>query len=103
MAVFTTILWYVYVLVQAFLASFLIQPFVLLLLYWLAKAFTREKTPEKPAKKYQFAIIITSHQDTTFIPPIVDSLLKQSYPHFNAYVVADDCDISDLRYDDPRI
>lgn len=103
MTVISSILWYLYIIIQAFLASFLIQPFLLLLLYGLAKAFTRKKKEQPPAKNYQFAIIITSHQDITFIPPIVDSLLKQKYPHFNAYVVTDDCDISSLRYDDPRI
>ena len=103
MTVIFSILWYLYIIVQVFLASFLIQPFLLLLLYALAKLFTRKKEPAQPAKNYQFAIIITSHQDITFIPPIVDSLLKQKYPYFNAYVVTDDCDISSLRFDDSRI
>ena len=54
-------------------------------------------------KNYQFGIIVTAHQETVFIPPIVDSLLKQNYPYFNVYIVADDCDISNLHFDDPRI
>jgi cellulose synthase/poly-beta-1,6-N-acetylglucosamine synthase-like glycosyltransferase len=103
MTAFLTILWYLYLLLQVFLASFLIQPFILLLLYTIAKAFSRRKKETAPQKNYQFAIIITSHQDTTFLRPIVDSLQRQLYPHFNAYVVADDCDISDLHFDDPRI
>ncbi len=103
MTAFLTILWFLYLLLQAFLASFLIQPFVLLLLYAIARVFRRRKKEQPAPKNYQFAIIITSHQDTTFLRPIVDSLQKQAYPHFNAYVVADDCDVSDLRFDDPRI
>lgn len=98
-----TILWVLYIALQVFLASFLIQPIVLLLLYALAKAFSRHRPPPAPGKNYQFAIIITSHQDTTFLRPIVDSLQKQDYPHFNAYVVADDCDTGDLSFNDPRI
>jgi cellulose synthase/poly-beta-1,6-N-acetylglucosamine synthase-like glycosyltransferase len=54
-------------------------------------------------KNYHFGIIVTAHQETIFIPPIVDSLLKQKYPYFDVYVVADDCDISNLHFEDPRI
>jgi len=94
MTAFLTILWYLYLFFQVFLASFLIQP-VILLLQGIDNGAT--------SKNYQFAVIITSHQDTTFLRPIVDSLQRQLYPHFNAYVVADDCDITDLLFDDPRI
>jgi len=103
MTIVYTILWYLYIAFQVFLASFLVQPIVLLVLYALAKAFSRRKDKEPIHKNYQFAIIVTSHQDITFLRPIVDSLQKQNYPHFNAYVVADDCDTSDLSFNDPRI
>ncbi|MBS1604895.1 MAG: hypothetical protein JST42_19680, partial [Bacteroidetes bacterium] len=87
MAILLTILWVIYLLVQAFLASFLIQPAVLFLLYGTAKLF-RAKKPAAPLKKnFQFGIIVTSHQDTTFLKPIVDSLQKQTYGKFNAYLV----------------
>lgn len=103
MAMILTILWVLYLILQAFLASFLIQPFILFLLYGIAKLFRRKKPAAAPLKNYQFGIIVTSHQDTTFLKPIADSLQKQAYGNFNAYLVADDCDISDLHFDDPRI
>jgi len=56
-----------------------------------------------PARDYSFGIIITAYRETDFIPPIVDSLLKQTYPRFNVYIVADDCDSSQLHFTDPRI
>jgi len=34
---------------------------------------------------------------------LVDSLLKQNYPHFYAYVVADDCAGEPLHFNDDRI
>jgi len=43
-----------------------------------------------------FALIITAHEDTDFIPPIIDSILKQSYSKYHAYVVADNCDITNI-------
>jgi glycosyltransferase involved in cell wall biosynthesis len=101
-----TILWTCYIIVQAFLASFLIQPFILLLIYGGRKIFVRKEediyiTPIK--KNYHFGVIITAHREIAFIPPIVDSLLKQTYYNFNVYIVADDCDISTLHFQDPRV
>ena len=106
MHVFFVLLWFIFAILQLFLISFLIQPFLLVLVY-----MTRKKKllqipiyPYSPAvKKYNFGIIVTAHRETAFLPPIIDSLLRQTYPFFNVYVVADDCDISELQFDDPRI
>lgn len=98
---------YLYIALQVLLASFLIQPFVLLLIYYAVGRVMGTRPistpPDTPAKDFGFGIIITAHRETDFIPPIVDSLLKQTYPGFNVYVVADDCDISALHFADPRI
>lgn len=42
-------------------------------------------------RNYNFAVIITLHQDTKFLNPILDALLKQNYSEFGIFVVADDC------------
>src|ERR1700683_5319261 len=100
------VLLYLYLGLQALLASWLIQPFFLLLLHGIGKmiAIRPADTPAgAPEKDYTFGILITAHQQTDFLPPIVDSLLKQTYTRFNVYIVADDCDISDLNFTDPRI
>jgi hypothetical protein len=91
---------------QAFLALYLIHPFILILVFIIKRAlgFKPKDILSTPiTKNYQFGIVVTAHQETVFIPPIVDSLLKQNYPHFNVYIVADDCDISNLHFDDSRI
>lgn len=54
-------------------------------------------------KDFEFAIIVTVHQDTDFIAPIVDSIQKQTYKKFHVYIVADDCDISTIRIDHSNI
>lgn len=70
-------------------------PFIFVLLYFLLRLF-HAKTPFEKRKKvsdkdYDFALIITAHQDTRFVFPLVDSILKQTYQKFRVYVVADDC------------
>lgn len=107
MHVLVSVLWYLFLAVQLILAIYLLLPTVLLFLYGILKAI-KAKTPfqRKPLltqKEFEFGIIITAHQETKFIFPLVDSILKQTYPNFCVYVVADDCDISDLNFPDKRI
>jgi cellulose synthase/poly-beta-1,6-N-acetylglucosamine synthase-like glycosyltransferase len=92
--------------VQAILATYLLIPFFLLLLQVFKAGRKRRlerKYPVVHDKEFDFAAIITAHQDTRFIPPLVDSFCHQTYSNFVVYVVADDCDISDLHFTDPRI
>src|ERR1700743_1239050 len=106
MNVGVTCLTYLFLIVQVLVASFLLQPFILLLIYALGRLFgvkQRSVIADTVKKNYQFGIIVTAHREITFIPPIVDSLLKQTYPFFNVYIVADDCDTSSLTFSDPRI
>ncbi|HMH33745.1 MAG TPA: glycosyltransferase family 2 protein, partial [Puia sp.] len=101
------LLYFIFLFVQLILAIYLIIPFLSLLLYGLIRLF-RIKSPVdlKPVlidKDFDFGIIITAHQETEFIPPLVDSILKQGYKHFKAYVVADDCEGETLQFEDERI
>ncbi len=73
---------------------FLLIPPVLLFLYLVVG---RKKEKENiPAGITDFGIIVTAHEDTRFIDPIVRSLLQQHYPTFHIYVVADQCDPTHL-------
>lgn len=106
MPVFLLVLWPVYVIVQIVVACYLLQPFFLLILSWFAKqkGLSPGRTPTvDPNRKFRFGIIIAVHGETDFIPPILDSLLRQTHPFFNVYVVADACNIDGLRYTDDRI
>ena len=91
---------------QFILSIHLILPLVLLVIYSVYKILKAGKkvTLKGPYQKsYKLGVIVTAHRETTFIPPIVDSLLKQTYKNFEVYVVADDCDITDLHFDDNRV
>lgn len=81
---------------------FLLSP-LLFIAYYLKGGLKKRFTHNPAGKQYEFAAIITAHQDARFIAPFVDSFLKQAYPHFKVYVVADDCNVEDLHYKDPRI
>jgi cellulose synthase/poly-beta-1,6-N-acetylglucosamine synthase-like glycosyltransferase len=79
---------------------------ILLIIYRVMRLMGR-RLPVTPyhaiQKDYQFGIMITAHRDVDHIPPIVDSLLKQTHSRFNIYVVADNCDTSRLVFHDTRV
>ncbi len=96
------ILYFFFLFLQLALLSYLLQPALLLIIYLARKK--QKNIPSVPElKAYHFAAIITAHRESRFIPPLVDSLLKQTYRDFTIYVVADECDISDLHFTDPKI
>lgn len=101
------ILWILFIIVQAIIALYLLLPFLLTIIYWIKKLFRirafHERLPFVTEKDHEFAIIITAHQETKFLLPLVDSILQQTYAQFYVYIVADDCDISRLNFNDSRI
>ncbi len=106
MQIWSSLLWWIFWAAQLLLALYFLMPFFLLIIKWLqdlSGGRLKKKYPVQHAKEFDFAAIITAHQDTRFIPPLVDSFLKQTHARFAVYVVADDCDISNLQFPDPRI
>jgi len=104
MQLITHILWILFYIINGVLAVYFIIPIVFFLLHYILpeKKFGKFKK-QQTEKQFDFAAIITAHQDTRFIAPLVDSFCKQQYQHFVVYVVADDCDISNLHFTDSRI
>jgi len=107
MQVTSTILWVIFYLEEAIIAGYILIPFLSLTTYGIAKLFRIktpfEKRPYVNNKQFEFGLVVTAHQETTFITPLVDSILKQNYGNFFVYVVADDCDISTLSFPDKRV
>ncbi len=95
--------------IEVILAWFILLPTVLLLIYGLIKLFRINNSPlvkvkeNKTRKQFNIAAIIPAHTDLTLVPPLVDSLLKQTYHNFHIYIIADNCEKVDLHYTDPRI
>jgi len=92
------LIWYVF---QIAIGYNLILPFFLLLLYSIVK-LNKEKELIS-TNEADYAIIVTAYEQTTLIPSVVASLLKLNYSNYLIYIVADKCDITNLKFDDNRV
>jgi cellulose synthase/poly-beta-1,6-N-acetylglucosamine synthase-like glycosyltransferase len=95
---------YVYIFVSALLAFYLLFPFVTVFL----ALFSREKIKTKEElgdayQEYDYGCIITAYKNAEIAKPLIASLLKQPFPKFHIYLVADDCDISDFKLTDKKL
>lgn len=104
----TGILFIILVVIQVLLACYLLQPFLLLLLHgvmsaWRKLAGGKKKAAVEATKEHSFAVIVTAHRNLELVPPLVDSVLKQTYPHYKVYVVADACETADIGIQNDRL
>lgn len=78
---------------------------VLPLFLYVSYLFVRKTKgiPTKKEKETDYAIIITAYEQTHTLKAAVDSILSIDYSNYLVYIVADKCDISDLRFEDDRI
>lgn len=93
-----TLIWYIF---QIAIGYNLVLPFLLLLLYAVVKSHGRKNLTSIVEADY--AIIVTAYEQTTLIPSVVSSLLKLNYSNYLIYIVADKCDVSNLKFDDERV
>ena len=105
---FTSFLYFIWYLIQSWIAIYLLLPVFFLLVYAIKRLLNNRHsiTHKKPKlnRDFNFAAIVTAHEETRLIHPLVDSLLKQRYGNLHVYVVADACrDISALVFNDPRV
>jgi len=107
MELLLNILAVIFLVVQAVLAIYMLTPFLSLLGYGIVRLLGIKRPFDRKAivhnKDHEFGIIITAHQETEFIHPLVDSILKQTYGKYHVYVVADDCNTEGLHFTDPRV
>lgn len=52
---------------------------------------------------FDYGIIVTAYKQVDLIPHVVNSLLNLNYTRYIIYVVADNCDISTLNFDDEKV
>lgn len=91
---------------EGILATYLLMPFFLWILYYAKggrKTTALSQYPITNDTNFDFAAIITAHQDVSMILPLVDSFYKQTYNNFTIYIIADDCDIKHLHFNDLRV
>ncbi|MES2426935.1 MAG: glycosyltransferase [Bacteroidota bacterium] len=100
MAIFLEVLRYAWIVFQLFIGIHLVIPAILYIAYFFVN---KKRTDLHPESEYDFAIIVTAYQQTTLLPAVVNSILKLNYSNYLVYVVADNCDISNLKFEDERV
>ncbi|MES3018343.1 MAG: glycosyltransferase [Bacteroidota bacterium] len=96
------IIYYVWLICQVIIGYNLITPLILFLLSRLRKDPSPISQERNPAEA-DYGIIVTAYEETALIPQLVDSLLSMNYSNFIVYIVADNCDVSDLTFENERI
>ena len=84
---------YVIISINFVLIFFLLFPFVTIIFSIL---FRNKKSVGKIIKENDFACIITAYKNVAITQPLIDSLQKQDYKNYQIYLVADDCDLSEV-------
>lgn len=91
---------YVYVFLQILIGIHFLMPVI----FYVLKTFSGKKSNNtSEIIELDYAVIVTAYQQTTLIPMVVDSIRKANYHNYLIYVVADNCDISSLQFNDERV
>ncbi len=92
---------YIWIAIQVIIGYNLVLPVVLFILYLLIPK--KKYLGDSSVKEADYAIIVTAYEQTTLIPAVVESILKCNYSNYIVYIVADKCDVSNLKFNDSRI
>ncbi|MCZ4223003.1 glycosyltransferase [Pedobacter rhodius] len=89
-----------FLVIQILIGFNLFFPLFLYLLH-----FFKVRATEIPStdQENDYAIIVTAYEQTILLPAVVNSILNLNYGNYLVYVVADKCDISNLKFNDDRI
>jgi len=91
--------WYLF---QAIIGYNLIFPMMLYVLHlFKTKKIIRVNHLEE--NNFDYGIIVTAYEQTDLLTSVVDSILRLNYSNYLIYVVADNCDISKLSFDNDRV
>jgi cellulose synthase/poly-beta-1,6-N-acetylglucosamine synthase-like glycosyltransferase len=86
---------------QVIIGYNLVLPLLLLGIYMFKH---RQQLPIASLKtEADYAIIVTAYQHTAMLPVVVNSLLKLNYSNYLIYIVADNCDISNLNFKSDKV
>lgn len=80
----------------------LVLPSILALIYTLRKEKKISKCVNE-VREPDYAIIVTAYQYIDNLLYVLRSLLKLNYINYKIYVVADNCDVSQLNFNDERV
>lgn len=93
---------WIWIFLQILIGYNLILPLIMVVVHSLRK---KDKYKELLNKRsnLDYAIIVTAYEETALLAPLVESILKLNYDNYLVYIVADKCDISNLKFDHEKI
>ncbi|HWB26341.1 MAG TPA: glycosyltransferase [Chitinophagaceae bacterium] len=91
---------YLWLIIQILVGYNLVLPLVFYLLYLIAGKI---KTAGFSGIERDYAIIVTAYEQTHTLGVVVESILSINYSNYVVYIVADNCDISQLHFADERV
>ncbi|MBE9463133.1 glycosyltransferase [Dyadobacter subterraneus] len=94
------ILKFIWISIQVFIGFQLVFP---LLLAIIKEIRGRDKHIVFTNILPDYAVIITAYEQTDQLPEVVDSVLAMGYDNYLIYVVADNCDISNLNFSSEKV
>ena len=86
--------------VQILIGYNLVFPFIIYLIYLIKP---KGQGINKLTEIGDYAIIITAYEQTNNLHPVVASLQRMKYKNFLIYIVADNCDVSNLKFDEDNV
>lgn len=89
--------------VQLVIGFNLVFPLLLYLFYPAARNKFRFNKVWNQVTAPDYGIIVTAYKQTHALPDVIASILKQRYKNFIVYVVADQCDVSQLNFNHPQV
>jgi len=93
-----------WIILQILIGYHLIFPIILYLFFKVKKSTESEdENIVKSDNERDYAIIVTAYEQTTLLYTVVESILKLNYPNYLIYVVADNCDISNLYFNSDKV
>jgi len=100
------ILYGFWVAIQILIGYNLVMPIVLFIIYLIvgkSGGRVRKSVATFDNRGPDYGIIVTAYEQTDMLPNVVASLLQLKYDHYLIYIVADNCDISTLHFEDERV
>jgi cellulose synthase/poly-beta-1,6-N-acetylglucosamine synthase-like glycosyltransferase len=92
----------IWIIIQVVLGFNLVFPMLLYICYVIGRKDSIGNNPPG-GEENDYAIIVTAYEQTDSIPAVVESILTLKYSNYVIYIVADKCDISNLKFADERV
>jgi cellulose synthase/poly-beta-1,6-N-acetylglucosamine synthase-like glycosyltransferase len=90
-----------FIVLQVIIGYNLIVPFIFLI-WWKLQSAKNPTLQFKPIET-DYAIIVTAYEQTQMLPSVVSSLLKLNYQKYIIYIVADNCDVTELNFSSVKV